>query len=117
MDDNNHPASELFACLDTCERLPALDACGTSGGLILTQEHINALLTAAACLFPLLSPEIREGTIQAYLATYVLQCPWRVLYDCQRQPMLENLAGRPDSVNTVLTGTPKKSKSRSRNAA
>ena len=31
----------------------------TSGGLILTQEHINALLTAAAFLFPLLSPEIR----------------------------------------------------------
>ncbi|WP_322489395.1 hypothetical protein [Chloroflexus sp.] len=118
MNDNNDSASELFTCLDTCERLPALDTCGTGGGLILTPEHINALLAAAARLFPILPSEIREGTIHAYLAAYVLQCPWRILYDCQREPMLQALDGYAQPTKAaVLAGTPKKSKSRSRRAA
>jgi len=38
--ENADPASELFAGLDECYRIPALDARGT-GGIILTSDHIT----------------------------------------------------------------------------
>lgn len=113
--ENADPASKLFAGLDECYRFPALDARGTGGGIILMSEHINTLSVAAAKLFPTLKPAICEGTVRSYLAPYVI--PWRILYDCQRQPMLEALSGGARPVeSTVLTGKPKKSKKSQRAA-
>lgn len=109
----DNPAAQLFACLDDCMRLPALDARGTGGGVILSPEHIDTLLAAAHECFPVYPSAIREATLRAYLAPYIVQSKWRILYDCQRMPMLAAL-GYHDAPReaTVLTGTPKKTKGR-----
>jgi len=112
------PPSPLFACLDDCVRLAALNASGVGGGLILTIAHIDALLIAAAACFPALTSVMREGTLRSYLAPYIMQCPWRILYDGQRALLLASLgAGATPAEATVLTGIPKQQRRRSKYAA
>lgn len=102
-------ASELFAGLDECQRLPALDAHGTGGGLILTPRHI-AILTSIASQITARTLDICKATVYGYLARYILQYDWFILYDCQREPLLEALGLRRAATppSSALAGKPKK---------
>ncbi len=115
---NADPASELFAGLDECQRLPALDAHGTGGGLILMPQHIASLIDTAGRLSSR-TPELCAGAVYSYLSRYILQCDWFILYECQREPLLEALGLRRAATvaASVLTGTPRKGKGKNRQAA
>jgi hypothetical protein len=66
-----------------------------ASGVILTGPDVQRLIAA----YP-----GQEYTIRAYLAPYCMRSVWKVLYDCQRDPLQAALAGRSFIPNSIEQG-------------
>lgn len=83
--------ASVFACVETCPRLPGLDSRGTSGGVLLHAADRERLRAALSRAFPSIPYNVLCLQLDSYLATYVSGGAVRLLPDCQREPLLDML--------------------------
>jgi len=79
---------------ETTDMVTILDAGPRiAGGVLLEPAQVTALVAAAHARWPALPAEDIRCQIDAYLATYIIHRPTRVLWDCQRAPLVAALTG------------------------
>lgn len=90
-------ATQLEDLLAGCQRVLPLDpSSGVGGGYLLTTTNLETLLHAF---------DGDAERIRPYLASYCMWTSWKVLYDCQIEPLLEALARRGRSPAAQIVPT------------